>query len=149
MSRKHQPYPLHPAPLELQFAAHVTGRVCQPELTPEETEQNEQLAERGLSQLSLATLYKAYKAKLASCETAHQCLLMTTWEIEEAEHYTAFLEALHVKSKWFLELEDAKLEKMREWFSSCNLTEVADDTNYLQAVYDDECEILRSLSTQA
>ncbi|KAG1899767.1 uncharacterized protein F5891DRAFT_1231741 [Suillus fuscotomentosus] len=149
MSRKHQPYPLHPAPLELRFAARVTGRVRQPEFTPEETEQNEQLVERGLSQLSLATLYKAYKAKLASRETARQRLLTTTWEIEEAERYTAFLEALHVESKRFLGLEDAKLEKMREWFSSRNLTEVADDTNYLQAVYDDECEILRSLSTQA
>ncbi|KAG1813399.1 hypothetical protein EV424DRAFT_1349076 [Suillus variegatus] len=127
MSRKHQPYPLHPALLELWFAARVTGR-------------NEQLAERGLSQLSLATLYKAYKAKLASHETARQRLLTTTWEIEEAEGYTAFLEALHVESKQFLGLEDAKLKKMRDWFSSRNLTEVADDTNYLQAVYDDECE---------
>lgn len=39
MSRKHQPYPLRPAPLELRFAARVTGRVCQPEFTPEETEE--------------------------------------------------------------------------------------------------------------
>ncbi|KAG1720396.1 hypothetical protein EDB19DRAFT_1835996 [Suillus lakei] len=38
---------------------------------------------------------------------------------------------------------------MRAWFSSRNLTEVEDDTNYLQAVYDDECEILRALTTQA
>ncbi|KAG2049490.1 hypothetical protein BDR06DRAFT_999159 [Suillus hirtellus] len=111
---------------------------------------NEQLVETGLSQLSLATLYKAFKAKLASRKAARQRLLtVTQWELEEAEHYTAFLEALRVESKQLLGLEDAKLEKMREWFPSHNLTEVADDTNYLQAVYEDECELLRFLSSQA
>jgi hypothetical protein len=110
---------------------------------------NEGLAERGLSQLSLATLYKAFKAKLASREAAHQHLLTMTWELEEAEHYTSFLEAYHAENKQQLGLEDAKLEKMRAWFSTRNPTEVADDTNYLQAVYDDECKILRSLTSQA
>lgn len=105
-----------PSPLELWFAARVTGRVRQPEFTPEETEQDEQLVERGLSQLSLATLYKAFKAKLASREAARQRLLTTTWELEEAERYTSFLEALRVESKQLLGLEDAKLEKMRGWF---------------------------------
>ncbi|KAG2032526.1 hypothetical protein BDR03DRAFT_1002558 [Suillus americanus] len=149
MYRKHQPYPLRPAPLELRFAARVTGRVCQAEFTPEEIEENEQLLERGFLQLSVATMYKAFKAKLASCETVCQCLLMTAWELEEVECYSAFLEAFHAESKQFLGLEDAKLDKMRAWFSSCSLTEVADNTNYLQAIYDDKCEILRSLSSQA
>lgn len=90
-----EPYPLCAAPLELRFAARVTGRVRQPEFTPEEIEENEELAERGLSQLSLATLYKAFKAKLASREAARQHLLTTTWELEEAEHYTSLLEAFH------------------------------------------------------
>ncbi|KAG2108026.1 uncharacterized protein F5147DRAFT_180571 [Suillus discolor] len=111
---------------------------------------NEQLVEIGLSQLGLATLYKAFKAKLASREAARQRLLTATWELEEAERYTAFLEASRVESKQLLGVEDAKLEKMKEWFASRrNLTEVADDTNYTQAIYDNECEILRSLSTQA
>ncbi|KAG2085486.1 hypothetical protein BD769DRAFT_1338872, partial [Suillus cothurnatus] len=68
---------------------------------------------RGLSQLSLATLYKVFKAKLASHEAARQRLLMTTWELEEAERYTSFLEAYHAENKQQLGLEDAKLEKMR------------------------------------
>jgi len=110
---------------------------------------NEGLAERGLSQLSLATLYKAFKVKLASHEAVRQHLLMTTWELEEAEHYISFLEAYHAENKQQLGLEDAKLEKMRAWFSTHNSTEVVDNTNYLQAVYDDECEILRSLTSQA
>ncbi|KAG1765675.1 hypothetical protein EDD22DRAFT_950980 [Suillus occidentalis] len=149
MLRKHHPYPLRPALLELRFAARVTGRVRQPEFTPEEIEEHEQLAESGLSQMSLSTLYKAFKAKLASRETARQRLLTTTWELEEAERYTSFLEAFHAENKEVLGLEDAKLERMRAWFSARNKREVEDDTNYLQAVYDDECEILRSLTTQA
>lgn len=149
MNRKHQPYPLRPSPLELRFAARVTGGVRQPEFTTEEIEENQQILERGFSQLSPATMYKAFKAKLASRETARQRLLATAWELEEVERYSAFLEAFHAENKQFLGLEDAKLEKMRAWFSSRNLAEVADDTDYLQAVYDDECEILRSLSSQA
>jgi hypothetical protein len=39
MLRKHQPYTLRPAPLELRFAARITGRVHQPEFTPEEIEE--------------------------------------------------------------------------------------------------------------
>ncbi|KAG2362497.1 hypothetical protein BDR07DRAFT_1609421 [Suillus spraguei] len=149
MLKKHQPYPLCPAPLELRFAACVTGRVHQPEFIPEEIEENEELVERGLSQLSLATLYKAFKAKLASCEAARQCLLTMSWELEEAKCYTSFLEAFHAENRQLLGLEDSKLERMRAWFSSRNSTEVGDDINYLQAVYDDECEILQSLTTQA
>ncbi|KAG1726842.1 hypothetical protein EDB19DRAFT_1914459 [Suillus lakei] len=140
--QKYQPYHLHPAPLELRFAARVMGRIRQPEFTPEEIEENEELAERGLSQLSLTTLYKAFKAKLASCKTACQCLLTMAWELEEMERQGSFLQALHADNKQLLGLEDAKLERMGTWFSLCNLTEVEDDTNYFQAVYDDECEIL-------
>ncbi|KAG1720173.1 hypothetical protein EDB19DRAFT_1605027, partial [Suillus lakei] len=82
---------------------------------------------RGLSQLSLATLYKAFKAKLASRETARQRLLTTAWELEEMERQGSFLQALHADNKQLLGLEDAKLERMRAWFSSRNLTEVEDD----------------------
>lgn len=63
---------------------------------------------------------------------ARQRPVTTTWELEEAERYTSFLEALRVESKQLLGLEDAKLKKMKEWVSSRNLTEVADDTNYIQ-----------------
>ncbi|KAG2753851.1 hypothetical protein P692DRAFT_20657621, partial [Suillus brevipes Sb2] len=72
-----------------------------------------QILERGFSQLSPATMYKAFKAKLASRETARQRLLATAWELEEVERYSAFLEAFHAENKQFLGLEDAKLEKMR------------------------------------
>ncbi|KAG1726382.1 hypothetical protein EDB19DRAFT_1833443 [Suillus lakei] len=92
-------------------------------------------------------MYKAFKAKLASCETAHQHLLTTTWELEEVEHYTAFLEAFHAESKQLLGSEDTKLEKMRAWFSSHSLTEVADDTNHLQAMMRTVWMISRTLMT--
>jgi hypothetical protein len=39
MNRKHQPYPNRPSPLELRFAARVTGGVRQPEFTTEEIEE--------------------------------------------------------------------------------------------------------------
>ncbi|KAG1848907.1 hypothetical protein F4604DRAFT_1687609 [Suillus subluteus] len=105
--------------------------------------------ENGLATLHPSTLYKGYKAKLAARETARQRLVVTAWEIEESEHFTAFLDALHAENEDQLGLADKELQRFRSFFSEHDRLQVDDDRDYLQAIYEDECEILRVTSAQA
>ncbi|KAG2050769.1 hypothetical protein BDR06DRAFT_866086, partial [Suillus hirtellus] len=69
--------------------------------------------ENGLAQLRSSTLYKGYKAKLAAHKTARQRLVVTAWEIEESEHFTAFLDALHSENEERLGSADKELQNFR------------------------------------
>ncbi|KAG1811056.1 hypothetical protein EV424DRAFT_1349766 [Suillus variegatus] len=66
---------------------------------------------RGLSHLSLATLHALFKSKLASHEAACQCLVLTAWEVEESERFTAFLNGLHHENQDHLLFSDEELKK--------------------------------------
>ncbi|KAG2056664.1 hypothetical protein BDR06DRAFT_970025 [Suillus hirtellus] len=96
-----------------------------------------------------ATLYKGYQAKLAACETACQRMLVTTWEIEETEHFLEFLDALHVDNEEQLGFAQEDLNIFRKLFSEHDCSNVNDDRDYLQAVYEDEMEILHVVLLQA
>ncbi|KAG2087601.1 uncharacterized protein F5147DRAFT_658900 [Suillus discolor] len=126
MSNKFIPYPPSPAPIE-----HA-GTL-----------------ENGLTQMRPATLYKGYQAKLAARETARQRMLVTTWEIEETERFLEFLDALHVDNEERLRFAQEDLNIFRKLFSERDRSDVNDDRDYLQAVYEDEMEILRVVSLQA
>ncbi|KAG2098963.1 uncharacterized protein F5147DRAFT_655941 [Suillus discolor] len=124
MMRKQRPYPVYPAPIEgliFILKKHIG------------------YLENGLAQLHSSTLYKGYKAKLAACKTACQCLVC----------FTAFLDALHTKNEERLGFADKELQSFRKIFSERDCTEVDDDRDYLQAIYEDECKILRVTSAQA
>ncbi|KAG2129637.1 hypothetical protein DEU56DRAFT_758132, partial [Suillus clintonianus] len=120
-SRKHFPYPPNPAPLELRYAARMMKSKFQPEFSLEATQKFQEQLESGLSQMTTATLYKGYKAKLASREVARQRMVLATWEIDEAAQYEEFLIAIYGENE---------------------------QRKYLQAVFEDECEILRVASAQ-
>jgi hypothetical protein len=107
------------------------------------------LLESGLKQLRSSTLYKGYKAKLAARETARQRLVVTAWEIEETERLTAFLDALHTENEERLGFANEELRSFRSFLSERGHVDVDDDRDYLQAIYEDECEILRVTSAQA
>ncbi|KAG1895058.1 uncharacterized protein F5891DRAFT_984514 [Suillus fuscotomentosus] len=96
-----------------------------------------------------ATLYKGYQAKLAARETARQRMLVTAWEIEETERFLEFLDALHVDNEERLGFAQEDLNIFRKLFSERDRSDVNDDRDYLQAVYEDEMEILRVVSLQA
>ncbi|KAG1800874.1 uncharacterized protein HD556DRAFT_1304860 [Suillus plorans] len=99
--------------------------------------------------MRLATLYKGYQAKLAAHETARQCMLVTAWEIEETEHFLEFLDTLHVDNEERLGFTQEDLNIFRKLFSERDRSDVNDDRDYLQAVYEDEMEILRVVLLQA
>lgn len=98
--------------------------------------------------MSLATLYELFKSQLAGREAARQRLVTTTWELEASERYTSFLNRLHRENKNRLMSSDEELQRIRNVFSDRS-PDINDDTNYLQAVYDDDCEILRAVAAQA
>ncbi|KAG2110107.1 hypothetical protein DEU56DRAFT_920234 [Suillus clintonianus] len=100
----------------------------QPEFSLEATQKFQEQLESGLSQMTTATLYKGYKAKLASREVARQRMVLATWEIDEAAQYEELLIAIYGENEQRRKLED--------------------DRKYLQAVFEDECEILRITSAQ-
>ncbi|KAG1881862.1 hypothetical protein C8R48DRAFT_667602 [Suillus tomentosus] len=126
MSRKFVPYPLDPAPFE--HAGYL---------------------ENGLAQMHPSTLYKGYQAQLAARETARQHMLATAWEIEETERFIIFLNAIHADNEDRLKLTDDQLHAFRNLFSERDCIDADDDRDYLQAVYEDECEILKIVASQA
>ncbi|KAG1871822.1 hypothetical protein DFJ58DRAFT_837138 [Suillus subalutaceus] len=134
MKKKQSPYPVYPAPIELCHAARFLGRESNPYVSFDAISKHAGYLENGLATLHPSTLYKGYKAKLAACETACQHLVITAWEIEESERFTAFLDALHAENEDQLGLVDKELQRFRD---------------YLQAIYEDECEILCVTSAQA
>jgi hypothetical protein len=75
--------------------------------------------------------------------------VVTAWEIEESERLTAFLDALHTENEERLGFANEELWSFRSFLSECGHVEVDDDRDYLQAIYEDECEILRITSAQA
>ncbi|KAG2353054.1 hypothetical protein BDR07DRAFT_1497106 [Suillus spraguei] len=76
-------------------------------------------------------------------------MLVTTWEIEEAERFLEFLDALHVDNKERFGFAQEDLNMFRKLFSECDHSDVNDDRDYLQAVYEDELEVLCIVSLQA
>ncbi|KAG1872233.1 hypothetical protein F4604DRAFT_1925850 [Suillus subluteus] len=149
MSRKLVPYPPDPAPLEVHFAARLMGRERKPYVSGESLAKHAGHLENGLSQMRPSTLYKGYQAQLAARETARQRMLATAWEIEEAERFITFLNAMHADNEDRLKFTDAQLHSFRSLFSEHDCIEVDDDRDYLQAVYEDEREILKVISYQA
>ncbi|KAG1898798.1 uncharacterized protein F5891DRAFT_981687 [Suillus fuscotomentosus] len=99
--------------------------------------------------MSFGTLYKVFKAVLAGREAACHEVATSLWQVEASERMSAFNQALHQENKTRLFLKDEQLKKIRNIFSERDRTEIEDDTNYNQAVYNDECEILRAITTQA
>ncbi|KAG1883752.1 hypothetical protein F4604DRAFT_1677482 [Suillus subluteus] len=166
MKKKQSPYPVYPAPIELRYAAHFLGRESNPYVSFDAISKVQYMSsinvqrltfefkhaeylENGLATLHPSTLYKGYKAKLAARETARQRLVVTAWEIEESECFTAFLDALHAENEDQLGLADKELQRFRSFFSEHDRLQVDDDRDYLQAIYEDECKILCVTSAQA
>ncbi|KAG1847682.1 hypothetical protein DFJ58DRAFT_730095 [Suillus subalutaceus] len=142
------PYPPNPSPLELRYAARVMKSKFQPEFSLEETQKLKEQLESGLSQMTTPTLYKGYKAKLTSREVARQHMVLAMWEIDEVAQYEAFLISIYGKNKRQVKMAEGELQGFRKIFSQRGQAELEDDRRYLQAVYEDECEILRVTSAQ-
>jgi len=99
--------------------------------------------------MSSSTLYKGYKVKLAAREASRQRLLLTVWELEEARRFSTFLDAIHAEEEELLKSTEEELQDFRRMISQRSQAEVDGDKTYLQAVYEDECKVLRMISTQA
>ncbi|KAG1866755.1 hypothetical protein F4604DRAFT_1928051 [Suillus subluteus] len=148
LSRKYLPYPPNPSPLELHYAARVMKSKFQPEFSLEETQKLEEQLESGLSQMTTPTLCKGYKAKLTSHKVARQRMVLATWEINEVVQYEAFLISIYGENERRFKMAEGELQGFRKIFSQCGQAELEDDRRYLQAVYEDKCEILRVTSAQ-
>ncbi|KAG1721490.1 hypothetical protein EDD22DRAFT_854373 [Suillus occidentalis] len=147
-SKRHIPYPLRPSPLQLRFANRDTGQ-AELDFTSEQLQEYEEMMSSDLSRISFGTLYKAFKAALAGREAARYEVATSLWQVEYSERITAFNQALHQENRDRLNMRDAQLKKIRNTFSEHDRTVNDGDTVYLQAAYDDECEMLRAITTQA
>jgi len=94
-------------------------------------------------------MYKLFKARLAGHEAVCQCLVVTAWMVQEAKHYLEFSKALTEDSKMCLRSSDEELQRVRAAFTGRDHSEIEDDRNYLQAIYDNECNILCAVTAQA
>ncbi|KAG1784682.1 uncharacterized protein HD556DRAFT_1314857 [Suillus plorans] len=99
--------------------------------------------------MNVDTLYKAFKAVLASREVTHLQVATSLWQVECTECMTALNQALHKENRAHLNIKNEQLKKIRNFFSERHRAEIDDNTNYPQAVYDNECEMLYAITTQA
>ncbi|KAG1738108.1 uncharacterized protein EDB91DRAFT_1082868 [Suillus paluster] len=99
--------------------------------------------------MNLLTLYKLSKARLAGHEAACQHLAVTTWKVQEAKDYLEFSKALNEDNKMRLRTSDEELRRVRVALTGHSHSEIEDDRNYLQAVYDNQCNILHAIAAQA
>ncbi|KAG2075323.1 hypothetical protein BDR04DRAFT_1114904 [Suillus decipiens] len=99
--------------------------------------------------MSFDTLYKAFKALLAGHEAVHHEVATSLWQVKYSEHVAVFNKALHQENKDWLKIKDEQLKKIRSLFSGHDCKEIDDDADYLQAIYNDECEMLHAITTQA
>ncbi|KAG2053927.1 hypothetical protein BDR06DRAFT_971999 [Suillus hirtellus] len=111
-------------------------------------EKLEEQLENGLSQMKTATLYKGYKAKLLTHEVAHQRLFLSTLEAEEASLTACYADAICAENKEHFGSAEEELQHYRSHFPQRGRLEADDNRNYLQAVYEDECQILCTVNIQ-
>ncbi|KAG2148851.1 hypothetical protein DEU56DRAFT_909165 [Suillus clintonianus] len=137
------------SPLELRISAHTSGQEYRSEFTAKDIAEHEELIMKGLAEMNLSTLYKLFKARLSGRKAARQHLAVTTWKVQEAKDYLEFSQALNEDNKMHLRNSDEELRRVRVAFTGHSHSEIEDDRNYLQAVYDDECNILRAIAAQA
>jgi len=106
---------------------------------------HEDKLDRGLAAMPTSILLKAFKYKQASYEAARMRCLLATWEIEHAERCSSFLGSLYAENK---QLSDDEMESIRQTGSVRSREELDDDTDYFQAVYDDELETIQLFTAQ-
>jgi hypothetical protein len=166
MSRKFNPYGSEVLPLEVRYASRFMSRGYQPDFLPEAMhkvcfvcyhvsflctktiyEKLEEQLEKGLSQMKTSTLYKGYKAKLLSREVARQRLFLSTLEAEEADLTATYADSICAENRERFGLAEEELQRYRKRFSQRGCLDAV-DRDYLQAVYEDECQILRTISVQ-
>lgn len=167
MSRKYLPYTPDPPPLEIRYVSQFMGRGYQPDFTAEAInnvrhvcchvflfcaknvfKKFEEQLENGLSRMKTTTLYKGYKAKLLACEVGRQRLSLATLEVEEASLTVIYADAICAENQEHFGFAEEELQCYRGHFSKRGRLEADKDRDYLQAVYEDECEILRTVSIQ-
>ncbi|KAG2044582.1 hypothetical protein BDR03DRAFT_977422 [Suillus americanus] len=112
-------------------------------------QKHEDVITSGLSWMSFDTLYKVFKALLASREAACHEVATLLWEVEASVCMTASNQALHQENKTRLNLKDKQLKKIRNYFSEREPTEINNNTDYNQAIYNNEFKILRAITAQA
>ncbi|KAG1777084.1 hypothetical protein EV702DRAFT_1197745 [Suillus placidus] len=148
-SKRPIPYPSKSSPLEIRLANHITGRVCEPNFTTSQLQEHEEAISSGLSRMSFDTVYKAFKAVLASRKAARLQVATSLWQVEYSERMIAFNRTLHQENRDHLLIKDEQLKKIRNLFSERNHTDIEDGMDYIQAAYNDECEMLRAITAQA
>ncbi|KAG1840201.1 hypothetical protein DFJ58DRAFT_845462 [Suillus subalutaceus] len=99
--------------------------------------------------MSFDTLYKVFKALLASCKAVCHEVATSLWEVEASECMTAFNQVLHQENQIRLNLKDKQLKKIRNYFSEREPTEIDDNMDYNQAIYNNECKMLCAITAQA
>ncbi|KAG1732570.1 hypothetical protein EDB19DRAFT_1831278 [Suillus lakei] len=116
--------------------------------SPEAMQKFEEQLENGLLQMKTATLYKGYKGKLLSHKVACQHLFLSTLEAEEANLTATYTDSICAENQEHFGFAEEELQHYRMHFSQCGCLEADDNRDYLQAVYEDECQILCTVSIQ-
>ncbi|KAG2132230.1 hypothetical protein BD769DRAFT_1386508 [Suillus cothurnatus] len=119
-SKRHIPYPLRPSPLEVHLANCMTGRSIQ---------KHEDAISSGLSWMSYATLYKAFKALLTGREAIHHEVATSLWQVEYSEQMTAFNQAVYNNECKMLRAITAQVEIVSMRLGPCAKRELLASTS--------------------
>jgi hypothetical protein len=94
---------------------------------------------------AMPTSRPAFRYKQACYEAAHTRRSLAAWEIDQAERYSSLLHSLYAENK---QLPDDEMESLRQALSVRSREGLEDDTDYFQAVHDDELETIQLFTAQ-
>ncbi|KAH7905149.1 hypothetical protein BJ138DRAFT_1165288 [Hygrophoropsis aurantiaca] len=150
MRTKYQPYPKKEtaSPLELRFTARLSSAYSgEPQSTADIEKRNEWFA-RVLNQLPDNIIRSVAMAKHATRERNRHRILLTAWEIEEAERAKEMLEGIQQQNVQEFCAAEEELEFFKAVLDRRNIDDLADDIHYRHAVYGDETHGFQSCDQQ-
>ncbi|KAG2029256.1 hypothetical protein BDR03DRAFT_987876 [Suillus americanus] len=136
------------ASVELRFAARALARSEQSKTYFIEAEAGKDILKHGLQQMSDNAIEKATLAKQASCENRRLRVMLTAWEIEEAECHAELLCVLqrsNMEGYWDSTHKATWFEK---FLSDRSLAEIKDDFNFDTTVYPNNFALLATTDEQ-
>ncbi|KAG1763645.1 hypothetical protein EV702DRAFT_1051746 [Suillus placidus] len=148
--------PGEPAPADLRFIGKPLATSHQSDLALLNPESCKDILKRGLTCMTDDAIQQATLAKQASRETSRIRVILTAWEIEEAEHHAELLRLLqHTNIETYKEANEEA-----SWFekllSDRSLAEVQSDLSLNPAFYHNDLvslantdELLNQLENQA
>ncbi|KAG1805848.1 uncharacterized protein BJ212DRAFT_1303909 [Suillus subaureus] len=150
--------PFGPSLPDLRFTGKSLARSDQSEMSlieaqaqvfdPQVAIQGKDILQRGLQHMSDEAIQQAARAKQASRETRRLRVILTAWEIEEAERHAELLRLLQRSNVEGYEEANNEASWFERFISDRSLAQVQDDFGFNMSVYRNDLALLGTADEQ-